>query len=189
MCDPATLAITAAVVTAGSTVYSGAAAKAEGKYIQAVEEQNAQAERDKVADAYERGDTAKLRRYRQLSQSIGQQRAAAAAAGLDVNFGSAFDTQLDSASIAAEDIDIIGDNTRREAEGFDISAANAVSRGAAARARGNAAFTGSIISAGSTLLGGASQLGGYKGRTPSAPTQYSPARSSSSVNTRIGPPS
>lgn len=187
MCDPATLAITAAVVSAGSTVYSGAVAKAEGRHVQAVEQQNAQAERDKVRDAYERGDTEKLRRYRQLSQSIGQQRAAAAAAGLDVNFGSAFSTQLDTAAIGAEDIDIIGDNTRREAEGFDISAANAVARGAAARARGNAAFTGSILSAGATLLGSAQQVQGFRTSSAPTPTSYTPTRASSGSGTRIGP--
>lgn len=161
MCGPAAiapLAIAGAVASAGAQLYAGAAARSQGRYQQDIAQQNAQMERRAANDAVTRGQTAQLQRYRQLSQSLGAQRAALAANGLDLSFGSAMDTQLDTAQIAYEDSATLAENTRREVQGYDINAANYTMKGRAARAEGNAAFVSGAIGAVGTLLGGASQV-------------------------------
>lgn len=160
MCGPAALpalAIAASVVTAGGQLYAGSAAAKQGRYEQQVAEENAKLERNKVADATTRGNIEQARRYRELAQAQGRARAAMGAAGLDLGFGSALGVQLDQAQVAGEDAYIIGENTKREIEGYDINAANFVGQGRAARSRGKAAQTGSYFAAGGTLLGGAQQ--------------------------------
>lgn len=161
MCGPAApfLALGASLISAAGTVYGGMAERAQGRYEFAVNQQNAELERRKIGDAQERGAIDQMRRYRESAAAIGRQRANAGASGLDANFGSVLAGQEDTAMIADEDVYTIGRNTTREIEGYDINAANYVSRGKAARSRGNAAFTGSLFSATSTILGGASQFG------------------------------
>jgi hypothetical protein len=186
VCNPAVLAVAAAVVTAGGQLYAGQAANAQSKYEQRVAEQNAALERAKVKDAVERGNVEQMRRYRAVSQSVGRLRAGQAASGLDTGFGSAFEDQLATAQIGAEDVSIIGENTRREIQGYDINASNFVMEGRAARARGKAAKVGSYFAAAGTLLGGAQQAsksaaaaGGGAGfrASPSAPASFTPKSS------------
>lgn len=160
ICDPVTaLAATAAVVTAGGQVYSGMAANAQGKYESRVAEQNARLEERDRADAIARGETEQLRHYRRLAQSLGEARVRGASAGLDVSFGSAATLEDDIALMGYEDSATIAENTRREAMGYDISAANYRSEGAAARMRGKAAQTAGYIAGAGTLLSSASQIG------------------------------
>lgn len=162
MCGPAAiapLAIAGAVATAGAQLYAGASARAQGRYQDAVAQANAQAEKRAAADAVKRGEVAQMQRYRQLAQALGAQRAAYAANGLDLSFGTALDTQTDTATIAYEDSATLAENTRREVQGYDINAANYISKGRAARAEGNAAFVAGAVGATGTLLGAASQVG------------------------------
>lgn len=157
MCPPF-LALGASVISAAGSVYGGMAERAQGRYEQQVNNQNAMLERRKITDAQERGAIDQMRRYRESAAAIGRIRANAGKGGLDADFGSVLEGQQDTQMIADEDVYTIGRNTTREIEGYDINAANYVARGRAARARGNAAFTGSLFSATSTLLGGASQF-------------------------------
>ncbi len=160
MCDPVSLTLVAAtVLTAGSQVYGGLAANALGKYENRVAQENARREEAKVGDAVERGNIEQMRRYRLAAQQQGEQRAQAGLFGLDLGIGTTLDQVIDTGRIAGEDVAIIGENTRREIGGFDINAANYRAQGAAARAAGKGALVGSILSAGGTLLGGASQVG------------------------------
>lgn len=164
MCEPATLAITAAVVSAGSQVYSGLAANAQGKYEQQVAQQNAAQEGERIIDAKERGAIDRMRRYRQASLNIGRQRANASAMGLDANFGSVLDIQDETTRIADEDAYLISRNTTNEIEGYDINVANFRAQGQAARSRGRQALISSGINAAGSLLGGAQQYNRLKGR-------------------------
>lgn len=161
MCGPALIPLTiaAGVLTAGAQVYSGIAAKQQGKYENQIAQSNAQAERNAAADAQKRGQIAEQQRYRQLAQSMGAQRAAMAANGLDLSFGSAAGTVADTAMIGNEDALTIAQNTTREMQGHDISAVNYTMQGQAAKAKGDAALFSSVLSAGGTLLGTASQVG------------------------------
>jgi hypothetical protein len=135
------------------------AANAQGKYEQQVANQNAQIEERNRVDAISRGETEQMQNYRKLSQALGQARARNAAAGIDVNFGSAADMTRDIAQIGYEDSATIAENTNKEVMGYDISAINARSQGEAARMKGKAAQTGAFIGAAGTLLSSASQIG------------------------------
>lgn len=159
LCDPVTaLAATAAVITAGSQVYGGMQANAQGKYQQQLAERNADLEDRSRRDAIARGETDQLQHYRKLSQALGEARLKSTASGLDVNFGSAADLESDIALMGYEDSATISQNTTKEVKGYDINAANYRSEGAAARMKGKAAQTAGFISAGGTLLSSASQI-------------------------------
>ena len=160
MCVPVAVAavIAGAVVTAGGAIYSGMAANAQGKYAQAVANQNAGLEKAAQADAITRQETAQQQHYRRVAQALGEARVRNSAAGLDVGFGSAADLESDIALIGYEDSATLAANANKEIKGYDISAANYLNQGNAARAQGKAAMTSGFIGAAGTLLSAASQI-------------------------------
>lgn len=162
MCGPAALALGAAVVTAAGTVYGGMAANAQGKYGQRVAEANVKAKGVEAQDAIERGKLESRKIDREYSQIGGQQRAAMAANGVALDYGSAEQVQQDTAMFRNEDRDAHAHNVIGEIRGLDMSIVNERAKGRAARAQGKAALTGSILSAGGSLLSGASQYGKMK---------------------------
>lgn len=159
MCLPvaAVAAIAGAVMTAGGQVYSGMAANAQGRYAQQVAQQNANLEKSAQADAIQRQETAQMQHYRRVSQAIGEARVKNSAAGLDTSFGSAAGLESDIALIGNEDSATLAANANKEIKGYDISAANYLNQGNAARAQGKAAMTSGFIGAAGTLLSAASQ--------------------------------
>ena len=160
MCLPlaAAAAIVGAVVSAGGSIYSGMSANAQGKYEQQVAKQNAQLEERSQRDAISRQETAQTQHYRRLSQALGEARVRNSAAGLDIGFGSAADMETDISLIGYEDSATLAENANKETMGYDISAANYRSQGAAARAAGKSAQTAGFIGAAGTLLSAASQM-------------------------------
>jgi hypothetical protein len=162
MCDPLTLTaltVAATVVTAGSQIYAGQAAAAQGKFEGQIAERNAKLEEASKADAIERRNTEQMRLWRRVTQRLGEQRATAAASGLDVNFGSIADLQEDTLMIGMEDSSALNENFTKEIKGYDINASNYRMEGAAARYRGKSARFGSYLAATGTLLAGATQVG------------------------------
>lgn len=162
ICDPVTitvLTVAAAVVTAGSQVYAGMAQNEQGKFEAQVAERNAKLEEASRADAWQRRNVEQMRLWRRVSQQMGEQRAGAAAAGLDVNFGSPSELQQDTLRIGEEDSSTLNENYIKEVKGYDINASNYRLQGLAAKTRGKAALTGSFLSASGTLLSAASQVG------------------------------
>lgn len=159
MCDPATLALSAAVVTAAGTAYGGLAANAQGKYEAKVAEQNARLTAEQARDAKERGQMDAARLDREYAQTAGAQRAAMAANGIDIDFGSAAGVQQDTAMMRGEDRAAHDRNVYNEMRGLDINAANYRSQAQASRMKGKNAMVGSMISATGSLLGGAAQFG------------------------------
>lgn len=111
-----------------------------------------------------------MRQWRKVSQQLGEQRASAAAAGLDVNFGSPSELQRDTLSIGEEDSFTINQNYIKEFKGYDINASNYRLHGIAARRAGNAAFTGSLLQGAGTILSAASQVGKINMGSPSGGT-------------------
>lgn len=160
MCaPPAILALGAAVVSAAGTAYGGMAANAQGKYEAKVAEQNARLASEQSRDALERGQIERQRLDREYSQTAGAQRAAMAANGVDLSYGSAAGVQQDTAMMRAEDRGALDRNIYNEMRGLDINAANYRSQAQASRMKGKNAMIGSFISAGGSLLSGASQFG------------------------------
>lgn len=153
-------AVLGGAVSAFGQVRAGQAANAQGKYEQAVAEQNRKIELNARDDANNRGNIEQLKHWRKVAQHQGEQRAGLAASGLDLTFGSAFDLQQDTLRTGMEDSWTIGENTRREAGGFEINASNYANQGQAARMKGKAALTAGYLGAASTILGTASQVAG-----------------------------
>lgn len=160
MCAPvaAIAAVAGAVLSAGGQIYSGMAANAQGKYQQAVADQNAQLEQRAQRDAISRAETDQVRHYRKLAQAMGEARVKNSAAGLDIGFGSAADLETDIALIGYEDSAALAENANKEIMGYDINAANYRNEGRAARSRGKASQTAGFIGAAGTLLSSASQF-------------------------------
>jgi len=159
MCDPGTLAIAATVASVAGTVTSTAANYQQARYEAAVAKESQRAENERVRDAMQRGDIQARDTARRQSQLIGAQRAAMAANGIDLTFGSAADLMADTAMYAREDQWTVRENTRREVMGLDISAANFGAQAVAARGRATGALIGGGLQAASTIAGGAQRYG------------------------------
>lgn len=159
MCEPATLALIGTAVASAGTVYGGLAANAQGKYEAKVAEQNARLAAEQSRDAKERGQLDAARLDREYAQTAGAQRAAMAANGVDLSYGSAEAVQQDTAMMRGEDRAAHDRNVYNEMRGLDINASNYRSQAQASRMKGRNAMVGSVISAGGSLLSGASQFG------------------------------
>ena len=165
MCGPAALPIiagAAAIVGATGQVVGGINANNQAKYEASVYRANASLDRKAAQDALERGQVEERRQYVKNAQLQGAQRAALAANGIQTDFGSAMDIQNDAKRIGLEDANTIRQNATREMMGYEISAFNNDAGSTGAKARGKSALIGSVFDAGSTLLGGAKQVGQLK---------------------------
>ncbi len=163
-------------MSAGGQIYQGQAAKQQGKYEQAVANQNAELEGRAQRDAISRGETDQKQHYRKLAQAMGEARVKNASAGLDVGFGSAASFENDIALIGGEDALALNENTIKQVQGYDISANNYRSQGQAAAMRGKAASTAGYIGAAGTLLSAASSgYGQYMKMNPKTPPPNSSA--------------
>lgn len=134
-----------------SSLFGAYAAHQTGKAQKELMERNAQIATYQADDALLRGNVAASRRIVQTKQTIGAQRVALAAQGVDVNSGSAADIQENSAAIGAIDAQTIKNNAAREAWGYKMNAADYNLRGQlVARTADNEAAQ--------TLLAGSSNL-------------------------------
>ena len=178
MCEPTTLMIAAAAMTAGSQIYGGMAANAQGKAQQEVAQRNIALERNRIVDARNRNSIDITQRYRDASQRVGRMRADQAGLGLDTEFGSIFDNQMSTLRVANEDVATMGRNLTKEVQGYDININNFAAQGAAARAQGKAAMVGGFMDAAGTILGSAQQVRGYNANyTQGRKTDKSQAKS------------
>src|SRR5262245_53626432 len=120
-------------ISAGTQVYGaikGAhAAKRQGELEQDTAndqarllEDNATLAEQQAQDAIARGAESEERFRQGVATIIGSQRAASAAANLDVNFGSALDIQHDAAYLGELDALTIRSNAAREAWGYRVDA-------------------------------------------------------------------
>jgi hypothetical protein len=156
-------------VSAMGSLVQGQAAKSAANAQAAANEQNAKMADEQARDAVRRGayDELKLRRQMQILQ--GQQRAMAAASGIEVDTGSPLAIQEASRKEGDQDAAIIRYNAAREAWGHGVQATNYRNAAAAARAQGKNAMTAGIIGAGTGLLSTGAEYAGYlKGKTPTS---------------------
>lgn len=169
MCEPTTmLMIASTVISAGAAVQQGNAANAAGKYNAQVAEMNATLADRRAKDALERGAVEEQQKRAQVAQLQGRQKAAMAANGVDLTFGSPLDTLVDTAVLGDLDALTIRQNSAREAYDFRVQGVNSRADGALSRANGRAAQTAGYLSAAGTVLGGGADIGKYRAsqRTP-----------------------
>lgn len=162
MCEPISLTtgllIASTAVSTLGTVVAGTQAAGAAKYRANVANQNAQIERAAARDALERGAQEEQRQYRRNAQRQGEIRAAQAANGLEVDFGTNADIADDAKRIGLEDAATVRENARRESRGYDIRAWNSSAGAAAAKGEAKAAIWATVFDAGSTMLSGATQF-------------------------------
>lgn len=134
-------------------------ANSQGKYDAANARQNAAMEVEGFRDEREIAQNENRDYWRKVSAVKGQNMAAMAANGIDVNIGSAARLQSDVELQAGEDATNMYKNQYQRQRGRLINASNYVQEAKAARARGKAALVSSVFGAATSLLGGAAQAG------------------------------
>jgi hypothetical protein len=148
----------------GTIQQANAAADAQ-RYNAKVAEMNATLSDRRAKDAVARGAQEEQRKRMQVAQLKGSQRAAMAANGVDLSFGSPLDTLVDTAVLGELDALNIRSNSYRESYDHQVDAVN--QRAGATLANHNAASaqTGGYLDAfGTILTGGGKAYRDY--RTP-----------------------
>jgi apolipoprotein N-acyltransferase len=156
------LALVSAGVSAVGGLAAGYAKNQQAKAQAQIDNRNASISQNAANDAVERGDEDLRRHFQQVGQLRGQQRAALAANGVDVDFGSAADLQVDTTLAAQADATIIAENAQREADSYRINASNYRASAATAKAAGRTAMVAGAFDAGRSILGGAQQYASAK---------------------------
>jgi hypothetical protein len=182
MCDPVTLTTIGATVAAhagaiatastiGSTVLGVAGGiqtargqQAADKYQGQVADINAKTADQQAQDAIARGEEDAQAHGVKVAQLRGSQTASMAAQGLELGYGTPLDVAQDTSVGAAADARRIRENAGREADSYRISAANRRVEAVGARASAQASRSSMLINAGSTILGGATQLAGINAK-------------------------
>ncbi|ALC13836.1 hypothetical protein [Sphingopyxis sp. 113P3] len=162
MCEPATLALAAAAVTAAGQGYAALQSAAASRYEARVADRNAKLENEAAFRASENTKTEALAHYRRVAQLKGEQRVAQAANGVSLDFGSAADVAADTDLLAREDAKRIYDQGAEAVRGFDISAANYRSSAKASRFAAKGAIVKGAFDMASTALNAASQYSKMK---------------------------
>lgn len=171
MCEPATLAIVATVAATASAGVAGYSAYQQSRYQSKVAKANASMEAERAVGEIDRGREERRNLARRNAAIRGEQTAAMAANGIDVDFGNAADVLGDTEQFYREDTATSLANERDRVRGIDINVANYRSEAAAAKARGTGQLIGTAFDMGGTILGGvgrvnrirASQAGGGSG--------------------------
>lgn len=163
MClDPVTLAVIATAVAVTSAGVSTLAAANQATGQARVARENARQSDLAAADAIQRGKIENMQHGRQLGQMKGTQAATMGANAGDLSFGSNLAVQQDTAFMGRQDGWMVQGNFRREAMGYDISAANYRSEASAATSARSGIIAAGALDMASTVLGGAQQMQGMK---------------------------
>lgn len=152
--------VAAAAASAYGAMQTSNAQKAAAGAREQQNQNNAVLAQRAAADAMARGDINAGTKARQTAQLIGQQRAGLAANGLDPNEGSALDLQSDVAGNGEFDQLTIRSNAMREAAGYEAQGMNYQTQGSIDRAAGDNAVSAGMLSATSSIVGGAGSVAG-----------------------------
>lgn len=123
MCTP----LIAVVALSALSAYGQARTqKKQNEYQAQVDRNNAAAAEWQATDAVQRGNAAAADQRRKGQQTLGTQRAAMAAAGLDISSGSALSILEDTDYFTEADQGTIKSNAAREAWGYKMQASNSI---------------------------------------------------------------
>ena len=138
---------------------AASAAQAQAIYQAQVARQNQELARRQAADALQRGAVAEQNRRSLTGQQIGQQTAALAAQGTDLE-GSPTDILGDTRAAGEFDAQTIKANAAREAYGYTVQGLGYGNEAILQSTRAaNSTYTPNYLGAGASLLAGASTLG------------------------------
>jgi len=137
---------------------AASAAQAQAVYQAQVARQNQQLAERQAADATQRGQVAEQNRRGLMGQQIGQQMAALAGQGTDLE-GSPTDILGDTAAAGEFDAQTIRANAAREAYGYTVQGLSYGNTAILESTRAaNSTYTPNYLGAGASLLSGASTL-------------------------------
>ena len=145
---------------AGTIQQGQAAAKAQ-EYNAKVQDINAVMAERRAKDALERGKDEEQRKRQEVAQIQGRQRAAMAAYGLDLSFGSPLDTLVDTAVAGELDALTIRTNAAREAYEHEVDATGKRASAKLSRMSASAASKAGYLEAAGTILGGGAKMASY----------------------------
>ncbi|HDH0766797.1 TPA: hypothetical protein PIP00_001048 [Klebsiella pneumoniae] len=154
----------------------------QGKYAQAVANQNADIAETQAQDAVNRGNIQAEEVRRRNRQAAGTQAATMGATGADLSSGTSLDIFGDTAQFGTLDALTTVNNAQREAYGYQVQGMNAIAEGNAAKSQSNAAVTQTLLTAPLKAYGAYQSFGG----TWSPFTQSSAAPISTAVGTKTG---
>lgn len=157
MCDPVTLTVAATAMATIGTGFSALQANAQANYQAKIAERNADLERESARIDEQNKKDAALKQYREMARVKGQQRLAAAAGGIAIDFGTAGDVQADTEMLGNEDVGRIYRQGEQRQKGYDINVSNYLGEASAQRQAGTGALIKGAFDMGSTVLGGAKQ--------------------------------
>lgn len=161
MCDLLTaLTLAGTALGAVGQVQQGKAAAQAARFNSKVADMNAEIAERQARDALERGKLEEQKKRTQVQQVLGRQKAAMAANGVDVGFGSPLDTLVDTATLGEVDALTIRSNAAREAYDYRVRGANGRAQAGLDRMNADASETAGYLGAAGTLLtGGAKAFG------------------------------
>lgn len=166
--EPLMLQGLGAGMTAASAYSSSQASKAAYNAQAQVDQNNARLAEYQAQDAERRGAVAAQNVGYRTNQVKGTQRAALAANGVDLGYGSALELLSDTDYFGSVDRATTVDNAAREAWGYRTQGANYTSDASLLRQRASAESP--FLSAGTSLLGSAGRVasGWYSPGTPTS---------------------
>jgi hypothetical protein len=140
-------------LSGAGTGFSAMASMRAGKAQKKLADYNAQVAEYQAADALARGRQAETRLRTDVKGVIGEQRAAFAASGVDINDidSTAVNVQANTAALGEMDALAIRLNAAREAWGFKSQAADYRYTGKLAKMQGTSAAIGTILTGGAQL--------------------------------------
>jgi hypothetical protein len=153
MCEATTIAVIGLALTAASgyTQYEGQ--KAQGKYNEAVAENNAKVADAQAQQALQKGSIDEDRQRAKVRQVIGAQRTALAANNVQTSSGTALDLIGETAQMGEDDALTIRANAARDAWGFKAQATDFRNQGVLAAATAKNAATGTLLTTGANVAG------------------------------------
>lgn len=164
MCDPLTIAATAAVgsgvVGTIGSLQAGHAAQQAANYNASVQMQNADQARRNAEIASQSGMANQNIQQLKTRAQMGSIKANQGASGVSMNSGSSVDVLQSAAVIGEMDSLSVRSRATREAYGYEVQGTNFQNQATLDKEEGKAAKTASYFNAASTLLGSASNAAG-----------------------------
>lgn len=148
------LSLGSTLLGAVGSIQQANAQAAAAEYNAKIGEMNAQLSERRARDAIERGAAEEQRKRMEVARLQGQQKAAMAANGVDLGFGSPLDTIVDTAALGELDALTIRTNAYRESYDRQVDAVNQRAGAELNRMEAKAAKTGGYLAAAGTVLGG-----------------------------------
>jgi len=159
VCGPPALALAAAGMSVIGTGVSALQANAQARYQAKVAERNQSLAAEAARREIEATQTERQAHYRRVAQLKGEQRVAAAANGVSLDFGTAADVLADTDMLSREDVRRINQRGEDRVRGFDIEGSNFGAEANAAQSSGRGALVGGVFNMAAEGLGGSASIG------------------------------